>query len=393
MRTREDIEKREDSILAPYAMHSKDSKGRTFTEKEHSLRTIYQRDRDRIVHCEAFRRLEYKTQVFVIFEGDYYRTRLTHTLEVAQIARTIGRSLRLNEDLIEAIALAHDLGHAPFGHAGEEALRELMKKWGGFNHNLHGYRIVTELEKRYPSFSGLNLTCEVREGIIKHETKYDQPPRISDPQIDPNEQPPLEAQVVDIADEIAYDNHDLDDGLTADIIKEENLRKVQLWNNAYNKIIKEKANYNNKEMLKYHLIRELINQQVNNLLKESEKKIKKLNLKSVNEVRKLKNKAISFSSKMQGERNQARSFLKDNLYYNVRIVRMTSKAKRFISELFYAYKKNPKQMPPDVYEKIGKIKKEKEKNKLQIICDYIAGMTDRFVLNEHKKLFDPYEKV
>ncbi|MFH1622424.1 MAG: deoxyguanosinetriphosphate triphosphohydrolase [Candidatus Omnitrophota bacterium] len=390
MQTREEIEKREDSILASYAMHSKESQGRLYPEKEHLLRTIYQRDRDRIVHCEAFRNLEYKTQVFVIFEGDYYRTRLTHTLEVAQIARTIGRSLRLNEDLIEAIALAHDLGHAPFGHAGEVALEELMKKWGGFNHNLHGYRIVTELEKRYPNFSGLNLTCEVREGIIKHKTKYDLPALITDPQINPKEQPTLEAQVVDIADEIAYDNHDLDDGLTSNIIKERYLEKVTLWHKAYKKIKKENAN---KNMLKYHLIRELINQQVTDLLNESEKKIKELNLKSIETVRKLKDRVISFSKKMQIERKDAREFLENNLYNNVRIVRMTSKAKRFIRELFEEYKNDPKQMPPDIYEKLSEIKKEKEKKKLQIICDYIAGMTDRYALDEHKKLFNPYEKV
>ena len=389
MHTRKDIEKRENNILAPYAMRSKDSKGRLHPEKEHSLRTIYQRDRDRIIHCEAFRKLEYKTQVFVIFEGDYYRTRLTHTLEVAQIARTIGRNLSLNEDLIEAIALAHDLGHAPFGHAGEEALKEIMKKRGGFNHNHHSYKIITELEKRYTKFNGLNLTCEVREGIIKHKTSFDIPARISDPKINIDDQPTLEAQVVDIADEIAYDNHDLDDGLTSDILKEGDLMKVPLWNKAYDKIKKENANYNNKGMLKYHLIRELINQQVTDLLKESERKIKEKKIKTVKDVRKLKNSIISFSSEMQTERKQARRFLQKNLYENVRIVRMTSKAKRFINDLFNAYKDNPKQLPANIFKRI----KNNPRKKREIICDYIAGMTDRYVLNEHKKLFNPYEKV
>jgi dGTPase len=390
MKTREQLEEIENSILAPYAMHSMDSEGRSFKEeREHPLRTKYQRDRDRIVHSEAFRRLEYKTQVFVIFEGDYYRTRLTHTLEVAQIARSIGRNLSLNEDLIEAIALAHDLGHAPFGHAGEEALQELMQDFGGFNHNLQSYRIVTVLEKRYPKFNGLNLTYEVKEGIVKHKTEFDLPARI--PEIRTNEQPTLEAQVVDIADEIAYDNHDLDDGLTANIIKEKDLEKVNLWKTAYEKIKKDSTSYGYIDMLKYHLTRELINQQVKDLLEESDKNIKKLQLESIQQVRKLKDRVISFSPKMQDERNQIRDFLKENLYHSTRIIRMTSKAKRFITELFDAYTENPKQIPVDFYEKIKEITSNKEK--FEVICDYIASMTDRFVLDEHKKLFDPYEKV
>jgi len=387
MRTKIDIEKREDEILAPYAMHSKDSKGRKHEEPTHAYRSIYQRDRDRIVHSEAFRRLEYKTQVFVIFEGDYYRTRLTHTLEVAQIARTIGRNLALNEDLIEAIALAHDLGHAPFGHAGEEALRELMKDYGGFNHNLHGYRIVTELEKRYHKFKGLNLTFEVREGIIKHKTEYDIPVRILE--FKDKKQPTLEAQVVDIADEIAYDNHDLDDGLTADLIKEEDFKNVSLWKKAYDKI-KEEYTKDNKDMLKYHLIRELINQQVDDLLKESYRKINKFNLKSPEDARKLEDRVISFSPEMHKEKREVKDFLLENFYHNVRIVRMTSKARRFIHGLFKTYGENPMQLPSSVFDRM---QNKSKKEKLQIICDYIAGMTDRFVLDEYKKLFNPYEKV
>jgi dGTPase len=387
LHTRKEIEKWEQENLATYAMHSKDSRGRKFKEPEHQYRTIYQRDRDRIVHCEAFRKLEYKTQVFVVFEGDYYRTRLTHTLEVAQIARTIGRNLRLNEDLIEAIALAHDLGHAPFGHAGEEALQELLRDAGGFNHNLHGYRIVTELEKRYSKFNGLNLTFEVKEGIVKHETIFDLPSQVKE--FSNSKQPTLEAQVVDIADELAYYNHDLDDGLTADLLKEEDLEKVPLWKEAYNKIKKDYTK-DDKDMLKYHLIRELINQQVDDLLKESFKNIVRLNLKSSDEVRKLKKRIISFSSKMYKKRKKVRDFLIDNLYQNSKVVRMTSKAKRFIRELFNVYIENPKQLPPLIFERIqDKTKKEK----YQIIGDYIAGMTDRFVLDEYKKLFNPYEKV
>jgi len=380
-----EIERSEDR-LAPYAMHSNASEGRTCTEDPHPYRTKYQRDRDRVVHCEAFRKLEYKTQVFVIFAGDYYRTRLTHTLEVAQISRTVGRNLGLNEDLIEAIALAHDLGHAPFGHAGEEALKEMMKNSGGFNHNLHGYRIVTELEKRYSNFNGLNLTYEVKEGIVKHATAFDVPSQVSE--IRKDEQPTLEAQVVDIADEIAYYNHDLDDGLTADLIKEEDFEKVSLWNSAYEKI-KKKNTHNDKDMLKYHLIRELINEQVDDLLKESNKKIGYLQLKTSYDARKVKDRVISFSQNMQKERKHVRDFLYNNLYQNVQVVRMTAKARRFIEALFRTYEQKPRQLPSDIFNKI----EQKPNEKQQIICDYIAGMTDRFVLDEYKKLFDPYEKV
>lgn len=387
MRTKIDIEKREDKILSSCAMHSKDSKRRKYEEPEHAYRSIYQRDRDRIVHSAAFRKLEYKTQVFVIFEGDYYRTRLTHTLEVAQIARTIGRNLALNEDLIEAIALAHDLGHAPFGHAGEEALRELMKDYGGFNHNLNSYRIVTELEKRYHKFDGLNLTFEVREGIIKHKTEYDIPVQVAE--FKENIQPTLEAQVVDIADEIAYDNHDLDDGLTANLIKEEDFKKVTLWKNAYDKIKKEYTK-DNIDMLKYHLIRELINQQVDDLLKESYNKIKKFNLKSSADAKKLKDRVISFSPKMHKEKKEVKDFLLKNFYHNVRVVRMTSKAKRFIKALFDTYRENPKQLPANVF---ARMQNKSKRDKYQVICDYIAGETDRFVLDEYKRLFNPYEKV
>src|SRR3990167_5669745 len=232
MRTRTDIEALEDKILAAYAMKSRDSGGREHKEDQHAVRTCYQRDRDRIVHCEAFRKLEYKTQVFVIFEGDYYRTRLTHTIEVAQIARTIGRALQLNEDLIEAIALAHDLGHPPFGHAGEGALNEIMKsaKVPGFNHNVRSFEIVTKYEKRYPEFDGLNLTQEVLVGILKHRTIYDKP-GVADQYKEKGAT--LEAQVVDIADSLAYLSHDIDDGLTSGCIFEEDLKENALWKNAY----------------------------------------------------------------------------------------------------------------------------------------------------------------
>lgn len=384
MLTRKEIEAFEDKNLASYAMRSRDSRGRHYKEAEHNYRSIYQRDRDRVVHCAAFRSLEYKTQVFVIFEGDYYRTRLTHTLEVAQIARTIGRNLRLNEDLVEAIALAHDLGHAPFGHAGEDALKELMRNYGGFNHNLQGYRVVSELEKRYPNFKGLNLSWEVRQGILKHSTKFDVPGKI--PEFDKDGVPTLEAQVVDIADEIAYDNHDLDDGLQSNLINEEDLKEISLWKNVA-KNIRENSSHMDKDMLKYQIIKGLIDAQVTDLLKESTEKLKKFENKSSQEVRRNNKRLISFSGKMQKERREIRDFLSQNLYNHYRVERMTSKAKRFIDELFNVYLKGPKQLPPAVQERM------KKEEIHRVICDYIAGMTDRFALDEHKKLFNPYEKV
>jgi dGTPase len=305
-------------------------------------------------------------------------------LEVSQIARTIGRNLKLNEDLIEAIALAHDLGHAPFGHAGEFALKELMAKQGGFNHNLQGYRVVTELEKRYPNFTGLNLSWEVRQGILKHSTEFDVPARI--PEFEKQEVPTLEAQVVDIADEIAYDNHDLDDGLTSDLIKEDDLKEIPLWKSIA-KNIRENFSQMDREMLKYQIIKGLINAQVTDLLKESSGKLEKLENKTSQEVRLSNKRVIYFSDKMQKQRKEIRDFLSKNLYNHYRVIRMTSKAKRFVEDLFNVYIKNPKQLPPFAQERM------KREPLHRVICDYIAGMTDRFALDEHKKLFNPYEKV
>ncbi|HDZ77332.1 MAG TPA: deoxyguanosinetriphosphate triphosphohydrolase [Candidatus Omnitrophica bacterium] len=384
MLTRKEIEQFEDKYLSPYAAKSKDSHGRKIKEEEHLYRSCYQRDRDRVIHSAAFRSLEYKTQVFVNHEGDYYRTRLTHTIEVAQIARTIATALRLNADLVEAIALAHDLGHTPFGHAGEETLRELMRKYGGFDHNMQGLRVVDVLERRYPKFKGLNLTWEVREGIVKHSTIYDRKQNIKE--LKPNLQPTLETQVVDIADEIAYNNHDLDDGITSGLLSEKELEKIGLWakiskdiNNKYGKL--------NDAQHKYQAIKSLIDLQVTDIISESEKKLLDSNLKSSAQTRSLKYKMIVFSKKLQKERIPLRNFLMDNLYRHYRVVRMSHKAKRFIKELFNEYLLNPEQLPDSARPK------DSSTSLRRTICDYIAGMTDRGALNEHKKLFDPYEKV
>ena len=370
--------------LACYAMKEEFSRGRKFKEKEHPYRNIYQRDRDRIIHSAAFRRLEYKTQVFVYHEGDYYRTRLTHTIEVAQIARTIARVLGLNEDLTEAIALAHDLGHTPFGHAGEEALNNLMKKKGGFNHNIQTLRIVDLLEDRYPNFKGLNLTWEVREGIAKHTTNFDLATKIKEFQ--PNKMPTLEAQVVDIADEIAYDNHDLDDGITSKLIDEEQIEGLTLWQEANTNICK-KNDKLKPQIRKYQVIRYLINSLVNDLIKQSKKNIISSNITGVQDVRNSSRRLIAFSKETIKKRKPLRDFLLQNLYKHYRVIRMADKARRFIEDLFRIYISKPEALPNEFQIKL------KTDDKYRVVCDYIAGMTDRYALDEHKKLFNPYEKV
>ena len=385
MQTREDIELLEEKILAPYAMKSKDSKGRDYPEPPHATRTCYQRDRDRIVHSEAFRKLEYKTQVFTVLEGDYYRTRLTHTIEVAQIARTIGRNLRLNEDLIEAIALAHDLGHPPFGHAGEEALNTIMKsaEFGGFNHNKRSYDIVSKFEKRYPDFDGLNLTVEVRVGILKHQTIYDRPAKLNKKL---SESPTLEAQIVDFADSLAYLNHDIDDGLTSGFITEKDLIASSLWQKALGRI-KDSVNPDDREMLKYQIVKELIDMQIKDLLTVTDSKLKKMNFRSAKEVKRTKGTVVGFSPEMTKSRNALQNLLNEKLYHHYRVVRMTEKAKRIIGDLFKVYINEPAQLPYSIYKRNRKFTK---KEKYEIICNYIASMTDRFALAEHKKNFNPY---
>ena len=384
MLTRKDIEKREYDILAPYAMHSMDTKGRRYHEAEPKYRSVYQRDRDRIIHSTAFRRLEYKTQVFVNHEGDYYRTRLTHTIEVSQIARSIARTMSLNEDLVEAIALSHDIVHPPFGHAGEESLSMLMKNKGGFNHNLQGLRVVDELEQRYAGFPGLNLSWETREGINKHTTMFDSSKRLAE--LDPEASPTLETQVVDIADEIAYDNHDIDDGLTSGLIEEDGLFQLKLWRDASIFVKRTKAEIPDK-IRKYQMIRRLIDTQIEDLIATSEKNIKNANIKTIPDVRRHKKRLITFSENMQKKRKELRAFLLENLYKNFRVIRMSDKARRFIIELFNVYMEKPEQLPPDDQKKI------KKSGSHRVICDYIAGMTDRYALDEYKKLFDPYERV
>jgi len=381
--TREGLEEREGSYLASYAMRSMNTRGRVYPEEEHPYRSVYQRDKDRIIHSTAFRRLEYKTQVFVNHEGDHYRTRLTHTIEVAQISRCISRALCLNEDLSEAIALAHDLGHTPFGHSGEDALRILMKDHGGFEHNIQGLRVVDILEKRYSQFSGLNLSWEVRESIAKHKMLSDDPKFT---QFDLTKQPLLEAKIVDIADSIAYDNHDIDDSLKAGLITENGLEEVELWRYAKEKI-REQYNNLNKEIENFHTIKYLIDLEVTDLIEHTQIMIEKMKIKTTDDVQKSKESLVSFSPEISKKKRELQEFLQENAYSHYRVVRMADKAKRFVEELFKTFVENPMQLPPEYQKWI------EAAGLYQGVCDYIAGMTDRFAQDEYLKLFYPYERV
>jgi dGTPase len=374
--------------LAPYAMKSRESSGRIYPEPAHDYRTCYQRDRDRVVHCAAFRKLEYKTQVFIVTEGDYYRTRLTHTLEVAQIGRTIGRCLRLNEDLIEAIALAHDLGHPPFGHAGEETLNKIMKdaRLGGFNHNQHSFEIVHSHEKRYPDFDGLNLSREVLVGILKHRSLYDVPATTGQ---DIGEGTTLEAEVVDVADSLAYLNHDVDDGLTSECIGEEDLMPSRLWQKALRNI-QQPSGAMSRELLKNQVVKHLIDMQIQDLMNTTDHRLRELRFKSSRDVKAFKGCLVGFSASMRRERDALQTLINAKLYNHYRVVRMTNKAKRIIHDLFSVYDNDPQQLPYHVY---GRDRTYTRKEKYQTICNYIASMTDHFALEEHKKLFNPYTKV
>ena len=377
------FEKQEREILAPYAALSSASRGRQHQEPEHTFRTAFQRDRDRVIHCTAFRRLEYKTQVFVNHEGDHYRTRLTHSLEAAQIARTMARFLRLNEDLTEAVTLSHDIGHTPFGHAGQDAMNELMAGHGGFEHNLQALRIVDYLEKRYPGYRGLNLTREVREGIFKHSPRHEDsgPDEFRD-----GLEPVLEAQLTDLADEIAYTNHDLEDGLTSRILELESLDEVELWRKNFRQARED----NPDETPKIHIrlaIRLIINELVTDLLDETSRRIESASIESVDDVQRQSGRLVGFTSSVEEKKAQLKQFLFENLYRHYRVVRMAEKAKRVIGDLFAGYVANPRQLPPQVSTRID------DDGLDRVVCDYIAGMTDRFALDEHKRLFDPHVRL
>ncbi len=381
MRDRKEYEAWEEKNLAPFAAKSRTSAGRQHSEEEHPYRTCFQRDRDRIIHSNAFRRLEYKTQVFVFHEGDHYRTRLTHSIEGAQIARTIARALRLNEDLAEAIILAHDLGHTPFGHSGQEVMNRLMKDHGGFEHNRQSLRIVTLLERRYPEFPGLNLTYEVLEGIAKHASPYDAP-EIKSPR---QGQPTLEAQIVDLADEIAYCSHDLDDGLRSGLIKVPDLEGIELWSAPFEKA--KGGGSEGDEIRIRQSVKTVLNDLVTDLVCNTEKALKADGVKSLEDVGQARQKYVRFSPKIDKANKELKAFLFKRLYKHYRVERMAAKAEKILEDLFRAYCRNPKILPATVGEHL------KETPKERVICDYIAGMTDRYALEEHARLFDPAVKV
>jgi dGTPase len=365
--------------LAPYAADPACSRGRQHAEPPATNRTDFQRDRDRIIHCTAFRRLEYKTQVFVNHEGDLFRTRLTHSLEVAQIGRAIARTLRLNEDLVEAVSLAHDLGHTPFGHAGQDALAECMQPHGGFEHNLQSLRVVDELEERYGAFNGLNLSFESREGILKHCSLENA--RKLGPlgeRFLSRRQPSLEAQIANLADEIAYNNHDIDDGLRSQLISLEQLEAVPLFARHAAPVRAQFPGIAERRMI-HETVRRMINTLIVDLTEESSRRIDAAAPASIDDVRQSA-PLIAFSGSLRAEADELKRFLHDNLYRHYRVMRMTTKAKRIVRELFAAFYDEPRLLPVDHQARAAQ-------DKARAIADYVAGMTDRYAILEHRRLY------
>ncbi|MGW8313263.1 MAG: deoxyguanosinetriphosphate triphosphohydrolase [Desulfuromonadales bacterium] len=372
--------------LAAYAAHSRFSRGRKYDELYKDDRPAFERDRDRIIHCAAFRRLEYKTQVFVNHEGDYYRTRLTHSLEVAQIGRGIARRLHLNEDLVETLALSHDLGHTPFGHTGEDVLNRLMKGYGGFEHNRQSLRIVEHLEERYPGFNGLNLSWESREGIIKHSSDYDIPDGAGFDEYCPALRPTLEAQIIDLADEIAYNNHDIDDGLKAGYLQPKDLMKIDLWAETFALVTSKYPSLPEDRQI-LQTISHLIGLLIGDLVDRTWNNIESAGVKTLDEVRCQNGNLVEFSVDTAARNRELKAFLYKNLYSHYKVERMRIKAERFLTMLFENYREHPSLLPSSYQDKFSEYGQER------VICDYIAGMTDRYALDEFKRLFEPYERV
>jgi len=380
--TREALERIEQQTLAPYGFRSQGSKGRAHPDDEPDFRTCFQRDRDRIIHTTAFRKLEYKTQVFVYSEGDYYRTRLTHTLEVAQIGRSLAVALGANEALVEAVCLAHDLGHPSFGHAGEQTLNRLMADHGGFDHNKQSLRIVETLERRYPDFPGLNLSWEVLEGIVKHETEYD----IADAsRFEPDKRGSLEAQLANPADELAYTAHDLDDGLRSGLITIEELAGLTLWEALKTSVGWDGRDFN--RMWRHRMVRRLLGLLVTDVVTATSTRIDSASIASVEAVRSHTANVVALSASMADQVKELKTFLYQRLYRHPRVMRMQTKAERVITALFEAYITEPAQLPREQQAQL-------EGHTLhRVVCDYIASMTDRYALQEYAKLFDPLEPV
>ncbi len=365
--------------LAPYAAQEAHSRGRQHAEPEATSRSLFQRDRDRIVHSTAFRRLEYKTQVFVNHEGDLFRTRLTHSLEVAQIARSVARSLRLNEDLTEAISLAHDLGHTPFGHAGQDALNECMREDGGFEHNLQSLRVVDELEERYAAFDGLNLCFETREGILKH-CSLENARKLGDvgERFILRQQPSIEAQLANLADEIAYNNHDIDDGLRSGLLTLRQLADVPLFARHARSVEVEYPDLPERR-LTHETVRRMINTLVTDLQAETSRRIADAAVASIEDVRRAP-MLVGFSPALRAEADDLKRFLHQHLYRHYQVMRMTAKARRIVADLYRAFLDEPRLLPPDHQARVAA-------NAPRAIADYVAGMTDRYAIKEHRRLF------
>jgi len=384
------LENTYESTLATYACRTGCSRGRVYGEPESEHRNPYQRDRDRIIHSTAFRRLEYKTQVFVNHEGDHYRTRLTHSIEVAQIARSICRSMRLHEDLAEAVALAHDLGHTPFGHSGQDALNDAMRNYGGFEHNRQSLRIVEKLEHKYAAFPGLNLSYETREGIVKHHSAYDTPSNRDLAHFNLQEQPALECQIGNLADEIAYNNHDIDDGYRAGMLSIDDLQKLELFGHFYTRVETDFPDV--AERLKVNeTVRHMINFLIVDVIEETNRRIKSASIQNFDDVRAARKPLVGFSKTAKIMNGELKKFLYKNMYRHYRVARMANKAERVIREIFETYIQNPAMLPNHQQYEMAAAKSTGSFSKerlARIIADYIAGMTDRYALEEYERLFD-----
>ena len=385
---------RQSESLAPYASTEASSRGRRFAEAPPRYRGEYQRDRDRIIHSNAFRRLVYKTQVFVNHEGDLYRTRVTHSMEVAQIARSIAHALAINETLTEAISLAHDLGHTPFGHAGQDALNACMRSFGGFEHNLQSLRVVDELEDRYADFHGLNLTFECREGILKHCSAKNarQLGELGKRFID-RKQPSLEAQLANFADEIAYNNHDVDDGLRAGLITLADLSKVKLFDRQYREVMARYPELPARKAI-HETTRRVINFVVSDLIDTTSANIAKAKPRTVEDIRDRARPLVGFSAEVRKEEQELKRFLNEHLYRHYKVLRMNAKARGIVTQLFEAFMGDPRLLPPEYQEIARRMERAQgTSGKARAVADYIAGMTDRYAILEHQRLFDPAEKT
>jgi dGTPase len=382
------------SALAPYAAHDAQSRGRRFPEPRPQFRGEFQRDRDRIIHSNAFRRLVYKTQVFVNHEGDLYRTRITHSIEVAQIARSVALALRLNEALTEAVSLAHDLGHTPFGHAGQDALNECMREYGGFEHNLQSLRVVDELEERYAQFRGLNLTFECREGILKHCSLRNarELGELGERFIH-RSQPGLEAQIANLADEIAYNNHDVDDGIRAQLLDLASLREVRMFRRQYDAVLALYPDLGERRLV-HETIRRMINYLVSDFIRTTQAQLEQYQPRSIDEVRAHSAPLAMLSAECQQEHLELKSFLREHVYRHYKVLRMTSKAQRVLQQLFDGFFKDVSLMPTEHRDQALRAESAHGcAGRARAVADYIAGMTDRYAILEHRRLFEPAERT